>query len=140
MLISSRWRITVLHPEPSHSAENVGGVTSVEGTTVAGTPLSTIERERWLHMYVQMLTIRVFEEHVNELYTSAKMVGLAHLYAGEEAVAVGVCEALRRDDYIPSTHRGHGHCLAKGAAVDRMFPQLHATEPRYPLLKCSSPP
>ena len=81
-------------------------------------------RESWLRMYEQMLTIRVFEEHVNELYTSAKMPGLAHLYIGEEAVAVGVCAALRRDDYITSTHRGHGHCLAKGAALDRMFAEL----------------
>ncbi|MGQ0551552.1 MAG: thiamine pyrophosphate-dependent dehydrogenase E1 component subunit alpha [Armatimonadota bacterium] len=75
-------------------------------------------------MYEQMLTIRVFEEHVNDLYTSAKMPGLAHLYIGEEAVAVGVCAALRRDDYITSTHRGHGHCLAKGAALDRMYAEL----------------
>src|SRR5262249_45624637 len=79
---------------------------------------------RWLRMYRQMLTIRLFEEQVNELYTSARMPGLAHLYSGEEAVAVGVCAALRRDDYITSTHRGHGHCLAKGAAVDRMFAEL----------------
>jgi TPP-dependent pyruvate/acetoin dehydrogenase alpha subunit len=78
----------------------------------------------WLRMYRQMLTIRLFEEQVNELYTSARMPGLAHLYIGEEAVAVGVCEALRRDDYITSTHRGHGHCLAKGATVDRMFAEL----------------
>ncbi len=82
------------------------------------------DREQWLLMYRQMLTIRLFEEQVNELYTSAKMPGLAHLYSGEEAVAVGVCQALRRDDYITSTHRGHGHCLAKGAAVDRMFAEL----------------
>ena len=75
-----------------------------------------------------MLTIRVFEEHVNELYTTAQMPGLAHLYIGEEAVAVGVCEALRRDDYITSTHRGHGHCLAKGAAIDRMFAELLGKE------------
>ena len=59
------------------------------------------------------------------------MPGLAHLYIGEEAVAVGVCEALRRDDYITSTHRGHGHCLAKGAAVDRMFAELLGKEPGY---------
>src|SRR5207302_10158756 len=52
------------------------------------------------------------------------MPGLAHLYIGEEAVAVGVCTALRDNDYITSTHRGHGHCLAKGAAVDRMFAEL----------------
>ena len=82
------------------------------------------EDERCLALYEQMLTIRTFEEHVNELYTSGKMPGLAHLYIGEEAVAVGVCAALRRDDYITSTHRGHGHCLAKGAAVDRMFAEL----------------
>ncbi|MFQ5859749.1 MAG: thiamine pyrophosphate-dependent dehydrogenase E1 component subunit alpha, partial [Anaerolineae bacterium] len=72
-----------------------------------------------------------FEEHVNELYTSAKMPGLAHLYIGQEAVAAGVCEALRRDDYITSTHRGHGHCLAKGASVDRMFAELLGKEAGY---------
>jgi pyruvate dehydrogenase E1 component alpha subunit len=71
-----------------------------------------------------MTTIRFFEEQVNELYRGAKMPGLAHLYIGEEAVAVGVCSALRQDDYITSTHRGHGHCLAKGADVDRMFAEL----------------
>ena len=80
--------------------------------------------ERWLHFYRQMLKIRLFEEEVNQLYLSAKMPGLAHLYIGEEAVAVGVCEALRRDDYITSTHRGHGHCLAKGAVIDKMFAEL----------------
>jgi TPP-dependent pyruvate/acetoin dehydrogenase alpha subunit len=78
----------------------------------------------WLDLYERMLTIRVFEEHVNELYLTARMPGLAHLYSGEEAVAVGACAALRGDDYITSTHRGHGHCLAKGAAVDRMFAEL----------------
>ncbi len=82
-------------------------------------------------MYQQMAKIRAFEEKVNELYQSAKMPGLAHLYSGEEAVAVGVCEALRRDDYITSTHRGHGHCLAKGAAVDRMFAELLGKEAGY---------
>ena len=71
-----------------------------------------------------MVAIRLFEEQVNDLYTRAIMPGLAHLYIGEEAVAVGICEALRRDDYITSTHRGHGHCLAKGAAPDRMFAEL----------------
>ncbi len=85
-------------------------------------------RDQWLEMYRKMLTIRLFEEAVNELYTSAKMPGLAHLYIGEEAVAVGVCAALRHDDYITSTHRGHGHCLAKGAAVDRMFAELLGKE------------
>ncbi len=89
------------------------------------------DRDKWLHMYQQMLRIRVFEEHVNQLYTSAKMPGLAHLYIGEEAVAVGVCESLRRDDYITSTHRGHGHCLAKGASINRMFAELLGKEAGY---------
>jgi acetoin:2,6-dichlorophenolindophenol oxidoreductase subunit alpha len=84
-----------------------------------------------LDLYRRMLRIRLFEEQVNELYTSAKMPGLAHLYIGEEAVAVGVCAALRDDDYITSTHRGHGHCLAKGASVDRMFAELLGKEAGY---------
>ncbi len=90
-----------------------------------------VDREDWLHMYEQMAKIRTFEDHVNELYMSAKMPGLAHLYTGEEAVAVGVCQALNRDDYITSTHRGHGHCLAKGASVDRMFCELLGKEEGY---------
>src|SRR5512136_430724 len=90
-----------------------------------------VDREEWLHMYEQMFRIRTFEEHVNELYTTAKMPGLAHLYLGEEAVAVGVCQALQREDYITSTHRGHGHCLAKGASVDRMFAELLGKDAGY---------
>jgi acetoin:2,6-dichlorophenolindophenol oxidoreductase subunit alpha len=91
----------------------------------------TEKPELWLSMYEQMLKIRIFEEHVNQLYVSAKMPGLAHLYIGEEAIAVGVCAALRRYDYITSTHRGHGHCLAKGASVDRMFAELLGKEAGY---------
>ena len=90
-----------------------------------------VHDERWLHFYRQMLKIRLFEEEVNQLYLGAKMPGLAHLYIGEEAVAVGVCEALRRDDYITSTHRGHGHCIAKGAAADKMFAELLGKEAGY---------
>ncbi|MCY0877526.1 MAG: thiamine pyrophosphate-dependent dehydrogenase E1 component subunit alpha [Firmicutes bacterium] len=75
-------------------------------------------------MYRTMVTIRKFEEQVNQLYLSAIMPGLAHLYSGEEAVAVGVCSALTSEDYITSTHRGHGHCLAKGADVRLMFAEL----------------
>lgn len=90
-----------------------------------------ISAEKLLHFYRQMMKIRLFEEQVNQLYLSAKMPGLAHLYIGQEAVAVGVCEALRRDDYITSTHRGHGHCLAKGASVNRMFAELLGKEAGY---------
>ena len=87
--------------------------------------------ELWLRMYRQMVAIRQFEAQVNELYTRALMPGLAHLYIGEEAVAVGVCEALRKTDYITSTHRGHGHCLAKGASPDRMFAELLGKKAGY---------
>ena len=90
-----------------------------------------IDREQWLHMYQQMSRIRTFEEHANQLYLSAKMPGLTHMYIGEEGVAVGVCEALRRDDYITSTHRGHGHCLAKGAQFNPMFAELLGKEAGY---------
>jgi acetoin:2,6-dichlorophenolindophenol oxidoreductase subunit alpha len=90
-----------------------------------------LQDERWIHFYRQMVKIRLFEEEVNQLYLSAKIPGLAHLYIGEEAIAVGVCEALRREDYITSTHRGHGHCIAKGASVDRMFAELLGKEPGY---------
>src|ERR1700745_2041408 len=92
---------------------------------------AAVEVAQHLRFYRQMLAIRLFEEHVNDLYTRALMPGLAHLYIGEEAVAVGVCQALRRDDYITSTHRGHGHCLAKGASVNRMFAELLGKEPGY---------
>jgi pyruvate dehydrogenase E1 component alpha subunit len=85
----------------------------------------------WIHVYRQMVRIREFEEKVNELYIHAVMPGLAHLYSGQEAVAVGVCEVLRSDDYITSTHRGHGHCLAKGAAVDLMFAELLGKQAGY---------
>jgi pyruvate dehydrogenase E1 component alpha subunit len=92
---------------------------------------AAVEVERWIRMYRRMVMIRLFEEQVNELYTRALMPGLAHLYVGEEAVAVGICEALQPDDYITSTHRGHGHCLAKGASPDRMFAELLGKEAGY---------
>jgi acetoin:2,6-dichlorophenolindophenol oxidoreductase subunit alpha len=87
--------------------------------------------EKVLRMYRQMMSIRLFEEQVNDLYTRALMPGLAHLCIGQEGVAVGVCEALRTDDYITSTHRGHGHCLAKGAAPHLMFAELLGKEAGY---------
>jgi TPP-dependent pyruvate/acetoin dehydrogenase alpha subunit len=92
---------------------------------------SRLQIERWIRAYRKMVSIRLFEEQVNDLYTRALMPGLAHLYIGQEAVAVGICEVLRPDDYITSTHRGHGHCLAKGAAPDRMFAELLGKEAGY---------
>jgi pyruvate dehydrogenase E1 component alpha subunit len=93
--------------------------------------IPSLDVERYLHMYEQMASIRAFEKKVNELYTSALMPGLAHLYIGQEAIAVGVCETLKLEDYITSTHRGHGHCLAKGASIDRMFAELLGKEAGY---------
>jgi pyruvate dehydrogenase E1 component alpha subunit len=99
---------------------------TVERSTATGK-----EVDLWLRMYRQMMAIRLFEEHVNDLYMRALMPGLAHLYIGEEAVAVGVCSALTAEDYITSTHRGHGHCLAKGAAPDLMFAELLGKKAGY---------
>ena len=101
-------------------------------TESASVPKSeAVDIEQWLHLYQQMVKIREFEEKANELYMKAIMPGLTHLYSGQEAIAVGVCEALRRDDYITSTHRGHGHCLAKGASIDLMFAELLGKEAGY---------
>ena len=100
-------------------------------TNTASDPALAIGKEKLLRLYRQMVAIRLFEERVNDLYTRALMPGLAHLYIGEEAIAVGVCEALRRDDYITSTHRGHGHCLAKGADPKLMFAELLGKEVGY---------
>ncbi len=82
-------------------------------------------------MYRKMVEIRSFEEHVWDVYTRGLMPGLAHLYIGEEAVAVGACTALRTDDYITSTHRGHGHCLAKGARLEGMMAEIMGKEAGY---------
>ena len=88
----------------------------------AATP--THNTDDYLRMYRQMVRIRAFEDQANQLYLTARMPGLTHKYSGEEAVAVGICEALRVTDKITSTHRGHGHCVAKGADFKRMFCEL----------------
>ena len=85
----------------------------------------------YLQMYTQMVRIRTFEDNANQLYLSAKMPGLTHMYSGEEAVAVGICEALTKTDKITSTHRGHGHCVAKGADFKLMFCELLGKEEGY---------
>ena len=85
----------------------------------------------YLRMYRQMVRIRTFEDNANQLYLSAKMPGLTHMYSGQEAVAVGICEALEDSDYITSTHRGHGHCVAKGAEFKEMFCELLGKEEGY---------
>jgi TPP-dependent pyruvate/acetoin dehydrogenase alpha subunit len=78
-----------------------------------------------------MQTIRRFEERASTDYIAGDIYGTVHCYIGEEAVAVGVCSALNRDDQIISTHRGHGHCIAKGADLNRMMAELYGRETGY---------
>jgi acetoin:2,6-dichlorophenolindophenol oxidoreductase subunit alpha len=82
-------------------------------------------------MLRQMLTIRRFEERASADYLAGKIYGVVHCYIGEEAVAVGVCTALDRGDRIISTHRGHGHCIAKGADLNRMMAELYGRQTGY---------
>ncbi len=90
-----------------------------------------LTKETLTEMYKKMLEIRFFEEKVFELYGQNLVPGTIHLYAGEEAVAVGVCSALRKDDYITSTHRGHGHCIAKGADLKRTMAEILGKKTGY---------
>lgn len=90
-----------------------------------------IPREKLLLMYELMLRIRHFEGRVSELFAAGEMPGFVHLYLGEEAVAAGACAALEQDDYITSTHRGHGHIIAKGGEVKRMMAELYGKATGY---------
>ncbi len=88
-------------------------------------------KEKLIEMYKKMLQIRSFEEKVFELYAQNHVPGTIHLYAGQEAVAVGICCTLRKDDYITSTHRGHGHCIAKGAQLKRIMAEILGKKTGY---------
>ena len=90
-------------------------------TVTPNLELPPAELER---LYADMVRIRRFEERVVELFKAGAVKGTAHSYAGEEAIAVGACAHLRQDDYVASYHRGHGHCIAKGARTDRMMAEL----------------
>src|SRR5256885_10058736 len=79
----------------------------------------SLDRDAALRLYRVMRTIRQFEARAVKLFGENKIWGTIHSYAGQEAVAVGVSAHLRDDDWITSTHRGHGHCIAKGADVGR---------------------
>jgi len=83
-----------------------------------------LTREILLRMYRTMITIRMFETREAQIYRQGLQPGFVHLYLGQEAIATGVCAALRGDDYITSTHRGHGHLIARGGDVKRMMAEL----------------
>jgi TPP-dependent pyruvate/acetoin dehydrogenase alpha subunit len=86
----------------------------------------TSETLRSLHR--TMLTIRLFEQRVAREFRTGEIPGFVHMYIGEEAVAAGVCANLGDDDYVTSTHRGHGHCIAKGCDLDRMMAEIYGRE------------
>lgn len=96
---------------------------ALQGKQIRGDALK-VSQEVLLEMYRRMVTIRKFEETVYDVYSRGIMPGLAHLYTGMEAIAVGVCINLKPTDNITSTHRGHGHLLAKGGKPNRMFAEL----------------
>ena len=91
----------------------------------------TLTIEKQFEMLRSMQTIRRFEERASDDYQAGAIYGVVHCYIGEEAVAVGVCAALNADDQIISTHRGHGHCLAKGADLNRMMAELYGRQTGY---------
>jgi len=90
-----------------------------------------IEKEKLINMYKVMLRIRTFEERVFKEFAAGHIGGFVHLYTGEEAVATGACANLRLDDYVTSTHRGHGHVIAKGGRTDLMMAELYGKKTGY---------
>jgi pyruvate dehydrogenase E1 component alpha subunit len=90
-----------------------------------------IQNDKLVDMLKTMVRIRRFEERVSKEFAAGKIPGFTHLYIGEEAVATGACATLRVDDYIVSTHRGHGHLIAKGGKLDRMMAELYGKKTGY---------
>jgi TPP-dependent pyruvate/acetoin dehydrogenase alpha subunit len=93
--------------------------------------VADLPKESLTSLYERMLLIRRFEERVAKLFAEGELPGFVHLYVGEEAIAVGVCSTLRDDDFITSTHRGHGHVIAKGGDVRRMMAELYGKSTGY---------
>jgi len=90
-----------------------------------------IEKEKLVSMYETMVRIRTFEERVVKEYGNGKIGGIVHMYLGQEAIATGACANLRQDDYIASTHRGHGHLIAKGGKTDLMMAEVYGKKTGY---------
>ncbi|MEW9672103.1 thiamine pyrophosphate-dependent dehydrogenase E1 component subunit alpha [Ammoniphilus sp. 3BR4] len=92
---------------------------------------SAITKEKLVHLLHQMWLIRFFDEKVDEFFAKGLIHGTTHLAVGQEATAAGACALLTNEDKITSTHRGHGHCIAKGTEVDRMMAELFGRETGY---------
>src|SRR5687768_12430271 len=132
--VFSRLRRSItLTPAPSRStgrgSEGPGDikvtVTTTKPVADAAAPPRP-DRPALLRLYAQMVLLRKFELTVQDLYKNGKLPGFVHLYVGQEAVAVGVCAHLNADDWITSTHRGHGHALAKGLSPNALMAELYA--------------
>jgi pyruvate dehydrogenase E1 component alpha subunit len=93
--------------------------------------LLPLKKKDLIDMYTKMLTIRRFEERAIKEFYDGAIPGVIHSYIGQEAIAVGVCANLRRDDRIVSNHRGHGHCIAKGADLKRMMAEIYGKKTGY---------
>src|SRR5262245_29137775 len=103
---------------------------ALAATSAAPSSLA-LSTETLLQLFETMFRIRRFEEKATELFVKGVIKGTAHSYAGEEAIAAGTCAHLTREDYVGSYHRGHGHCIAKGARVDRMLAELMGKSTGY---------
>jgi len=90
-----------------------------------------ISKEKMIQMYTTMYRIRQFESKLQQFFADGKIPGFVHLYLGEEAVAAGACAALEKEDYITSTHRGHGHLIAKGGDLKKMMAEIYGKSTGY---------
>ena len=115
------------NPRSIYTAKGEGRmITPVRGCTI--TPIDPMPTpEELTRIYRMMVACREFEDRLYNLFLTESMPGTMHQYTGQEAVAVGICAALRSDDYITSTHRGHGHAVAKGVPLRGMTPTLLPT-------------
>jgi len=100
--------------------------------------IKSIDKEIVLKLYETMLKIRHFEETESRIYRAGEQEGFVHLYIGQEAIAAGVCANLNKDDFITSTHRGHGHVIAKGADLGKMMAELYLRQDGYCLGRSGS--
>lgn len=107
------------------------GVSAAQTAPSYAAPVNGSERDRLIWMYRTMQRIRQFDDRIVRLYVSGRLTGALHSYVGEEASGTGVCANLRPDDYVVSTHRGHGHMLAKGGRMDRMMAELFGKTTGY---------
>lgn len=113
-------------PRVSESMQvaSMGSAETWLGRSAPDEPAVPVDPALQLHFLRTMRRIRAFEERMEQLFRAGRLPGFVHLYIGEEAVATGICAALRQDDYVTSTHRGHGHAIAKGAEIRKMAAEL----------------